>query len=1129
MFFRSPLTRLALVGISLGLFSFAAPGISLTSAQEPEAPGEVQPSSPPQEPQPAEAKPQEPAPQEPTPSEPAPSEPAPQEPAPAPQQPETKPEQNPAKAEELPAKEEAAPSEDAKPNESAPQFEDEQVAPTQDDQLPQGLERTSDGKLRFNFEGAQWEPVINWFADECGFSLQPTDDYPEGSFTYHDDEEYTILEALDQLNHALSLRGYTLVRNRKMLVLRSNRESPPDELIEDVTPAQLKERGKYEIMRCVFDLSDLEGSEIDREVERIVSNRNRDSVVFVPSAKKLFVRDVGERLRVVEQMLTEARRLRIEANTEVGTYEMKNVVFAELMGVVRPMLGNMAEREGNYAMEDGSLTVVQAPGTRLLYLKGTPKRIEEFKKVAAIVDVPVQNDPNQNFEKPYLKTYPVPNDPTLVFQILNTVLEGRDVKLDQDQATGAVVLMGRKEDHDLATMTVDEVVGQSNNFARFELKNRTGDEVVEMLQKLFRQDPDEPATSGPIFIVDDISDNLIVKASPQEITFIKQVIEQFDVPTGTTSSGIRANTRLIPSTDIESERILSEFETLWPTVGRKNRINVVTPTERGATSPRRRGLPTYTRPDQIETPEEERLPAERPSTDKADDPAPPNRSPRSDGGKQSSSSNRNSDVPVFFVSAPVSSQETDTKKSDTIKSDTKKSDTKKSTDSQESDSEDKSKSTSKSPDYIPPTQQPTVPNAPVTIQMTPSGLVITSDDLDALDDAEQLIRELLSESSEPQMPQVFQLKYRRADEVKTLLETVLGISSGSGGGGGGMGGIPGMIGNMAGNMIGGAGGDLLSGLLGGGDSGSSGSTTLELEGTVTFVEDIRLNVLYVMGATEYDLDLITELVDFIDQPEAPHAPDFVGPTWLIKVKYRDPEELKGVIEKQYSAILTGTGGGAAGGDPGAQQAQQQAQMMQQMQRAMQQAMGGGRGRGGPDADEMKPKAVLGVDKEKSYILVTGPKFIYEQINNLVMELDIKDSPDDDKDRKMIAGDGSMNPRDLAEMLKAMYPDKIEIVQPEQTTSTGTTPGNRPGQPGAGGPGGGQGGGNPFADMLQQIQQRQQQGRGGGGGGGRGGMGGGRGGGGGGRGGGGGGGAPMTIPFGGGGGGRGGGGGPGGIF
>jgi hypothetical protein len=177
---------------------------------------------------------------------------------------------------------------------------------------------------------------------------------------------------------------------------------------------------------------------------------------------------------------------------------------------------------------------------------------------------------------------------------------------------------------------------------------------------------------------------------------------------------------------------------------------------------------------------------------------------------------------------------------------------------------------------------------------------------------------------------------------------------------------------------------------------------------------------------------------------------------------------------------------------------------------------------------MKPKAVLGVDKEKSYLLVTGPKYIYEQINNLVLELDIKESPDDDNDRKMIAGEGSMNANDLAQMLKAMYPDKIDIVVPDQTTSTSTPGANRPGgQPGQAGGGGGQSG-NPFADMMQQIQQRQQQNRGGMGGGGRGGQGGG---GRGGQGGGGRGGQGGGFPGGGGGGGRGGfpGGGGGGIF
>ena len=79
-------------------------------------------------------------------------------------------------------------------------------------ELPKGLQRLANGNLRFSFEQTEWSPVINWFADQCGFSFQPTDDYPEGTFTYHDDAEYTVMEGLDQINHALSLRGYTMIQ-----------------------------------------------------------------------------------------------------------------------------------------------------------------------------------------------------------------------------------------------------------------------------------------------------------------------------------------------------------------------------------------------------------------------------------------------------------------------------------------------------------------------------------------------------------------------------------------------------------------------------------------------------------------------------------------------------------------------------------------------------------------------------------------------------------------------------------------------------------------------------------------------------------------------------------------------------
>ena len=79
----------------------------------------------------------------------------------------------------------------------------------------------SDAKIQFSFENEEWKEVIPWFAKQAGFSLQPIDDWPDGTLYLVDESQYTVIDALDQLNHALRLREppYTLVRNRNMLVL----------------------------------------------------------------------------------------------------------------------------------------------------------------------------------------------------------------------------------------------------------------------------------------------------------------------------------------------------------------------------------------------------------------------------------------------------------------------------------------------------------------------------------------------------------------------------------------------------------------------------------------------------------------------------------------------------------------------------------------------------------------------------------------------------------------------------------------------------------------------------------------------------------------------------------------------
>lgn len=72
-------------------------------------------------------------------------------------------------------------------------------------QAEDGGTSSTEKKVRFTFQEQDWEDVIPWFADQAGYSLQPISDWPDSTFNLTDDSEYTVLEALDQLNHSLRM------------------------------------------------------------------------------------------------------------------------------------------------------------------------------------------------------------------------------------------------------------------------------------------------------------------------------------------------------------------------------------------------------------------------------------------------------------------------------------------------------------------------------------------------------------------------------------------------------------------------------------------------------------------------------------------------------------------------------------------------------------------------------------------------------------------------------------------------------------------------------------------------------------------------------------------------------------
>ncbi|MDR3199790.1 MAG: hypothetical protein LBU34_18135 [Planctomycetaceae bacterium] len=112
----------------------------------------------------------------------------------------------------------------------------------------------SEKTIYFNFKLQGWADVLQWFAEQAGLQLV-MDAPPPGSFNYADQRSYTPSEAIDLLNSVLQTKGYTLIRNDKMLMLFDlKRGKIPIQFLPKLKPEELQERGTFEYTSVVFPL-----------------------------------------------------------------------------------------------------------------------------------------------------------------------------------------------------------------------------------------------------------------------------------------------------------------------------------------------------------------------------------------------------------------------------------------------------------------------------------------------------------------------------------------------------------------------------------------------------------------------------------------------------------------------------------------------------------------------------------------------------------------------------------------------------------------------------------------------------------------------------------------------------------
>jgi hypothetical protein len=313
--------------------------------------------------------------------------------------------------------------------------------------------------------------------------------------------------------------------------------------------------------------------------------------------------------------------------------------------------------------------------------------------------------------------------------------------------------------------------------------------------------------------------------------------------------------------------------------------------------------------------------------------------------------------------------------------------------------------------------------SPIFVAPGPGGVMIASEDQQALDDFEALLRTLASRNSgRNQEYTVFYLKHAKAQTIGPLVSSILASSPSA------------TLAAQSANPFNAFGGRGRGGFGSALNNISQLTTSSTSSSPPSIIADSRLNALFVQ-ANSTDLDSIEQLLKVLDQPESPEDVSIVPKPRMIPVRYKSAEQIASVVKEVYANRIIGGAGGGRGGRGGDQGGDPRAEFF----RALRGDGGGGGGRGGfggggfqggrggrggrAEQEEL-PQMTVGVDVSSNSLVVAAPEILFLEVKQLVDELDTATS-DANNDTMRVVTLRRSNPAAVQQALTQLVGDQVQ--------------------------------------------------------------------------------------------------------
>ncbi|NLY01996.1 MAG: hypothetical protein GXY83_38425 [Rhodopirellula sp.] len=872
----------------------------------------------------------------------------------------------------------------------------EAAAPTVDPAEPAAAEPPAAGEatdsallsMSFNFRFQPWEDVLDWFAERAGYSLL-MDTPPPGTFNYSDDRTYTPAEAIDLLNSVLLMKGYTLVLRDRMLMLVNLDDGVPPNFVSTVPAEELDQRGEYELVSSLFQLENLTAEEAEQEIEELLGPQG--SVVVLKKARQLLVTETAGKLRTIGKVIERADNPSGTAGEEVAWFELHFASPEEVLLIVRQLFNIPADQN---AATDGSIRFALDPvGLRLL-VSGNSQKLDQVRKVLETIDAPgsgagVDTSPRAALQ---LEIYDVtPADPEAALKVIQTLMAGLPgVRLSTDPKTGNLIALARPEEHATIRATLDQMQRDAQRMEVFRLRVLDPQVAILAIGKLFSSE----GPKAPSVDADPSTRQLLVRGKQGQIEQIRSLLEKMGEPGGAAGAASvgGGNVRMIPLSGAGGERAVERLRGIWPML-HDNPMRIVTPS---AVIPTLRGTGPAASEGSSSGAIEERLIHRQPASQPDGDPAAPGnlREPPSikppvpgqpspdDRSTRSSDRAGASTARILLASEPALDAET---------------------------------ATVAEPSPAAPANSGT--GSPIVVAPGPGGIMIASEDAQALDDFEQLLGALAGNAPTGPKATVFYLKHAKAQTVSDTLTRILASSAGR---------SPTPAPPGPGGQPAAASGAAPTGVMGYmlGTSAGTGLTA-----PVQITADPRLNALVVL-ADPADVALIEQILMVLDQRESPEEILAQAKPQLIPVYNTQAADVAEIVKQVYQdRMVTGGGGNSGGGRPS-----NPMEFFQMMRGQGGDREGRGASRGG--TTEQVDRLSIGVDERTNSVIVCAADLLFQEVKQLVEALD-NAAVESDEAVEVVSLRGA-SPQAVQQALATLMGDSVQTSGSSRGASSGTS-------------------------------------------------------------------------------------------